>query len=89
MGPHASATIELYGIGPVQPIDIPTWHVSVRRPTGDGVPATWGYTSYPFDDSENALLNSDVRYDLSEERAHLVVGGNTERRSPPERVAVE
>ena len=44
MGKHASSTIELYGIGPVQPIDIPTWHVSVRRPTGDGVPATWGST---------------------------------------------
>ena len=36
MKPHSSATIELYGIGPVQPIDIPLWHVSVgRRGTGN------------------------------------------------------
>ena len=40
MKPHASATIELYGIGPVRPVEIPMWHVSVGRPTGDGVPAT-------------------------------------------------
>ena len=83
MNPHSSATIELYGIGPVRPIEVPVWHVSVGRPNGDGMPAVWGFTNYPFDDSENALPNSDVRYDADEERAHLIVGGTTERRNQP------
>ena len=82
MEPRSSATIELYGIGPIRPIDIPQWHVSVKRPLGDNVPPTWGFTSYPYDDSENALLNSDVWYDTSEGRAHLIVGGTTERKTP-------
>ena len=79
MRPHSSATIELYGNPTIRPIDIPEWHVSVKRPWGDNKPATWGFTSYPFDDSENALPNSDVWYDTSEDMAHLLVGGLTER----------
>ena len=77
--PHASATIELYGNPRIRPIDVPQWHVSVKRSLGDGVPATWGSTSYPWDASENALFNSDVRYDTSGDAAHLLVGGGTER----------
>ena len=80
--PRSSATIELYGVEPIRPIDVPQWHVSVKRPLGDGVPSTWGYTSYPFDDSENALPNSDVLYDSPEDAAHLHVGGTTERVTP-------
>ena len=78
--PRASATIELYGNPQIRPVDVPQWHVSVKRPLGDGVPATWGSTSYPWDASENALFNSDVRYDESEDAAHLRVGGLTERK---------
>ena len=89
MRPHALATIELYGTPPIRPIDIPLWRVSVRKPLGDGAPATWGFTSYLYDDSENALFNSDVRYDAQEERAHLVMGGTTERRHGPVRVRFE
>ena len=89
MEPHAQATIEIYGKELVRPIDIPKWHVSVGRPLGDGVPATWGYTSYPFDGFENELLNSNVRYDPQEGRAHLVMGGDTERRTPAEQLTFE
>lgn len=78
--PHASATIELYGDTRIRPIDAPQWHVSVKPPVGDGfLPANWGFTSYPFDASENALPNSDVRYDSSDGAAHLRVGGPTQR----------
>ena len=80
--PYSSATIELYGNPLIRPIDIPQWHVSVKRPLGDNVPSTHGSTSYPFDDSENALPNSDVRYDPQEEVAHLWIGGTTERQTP-------
>ena len=79
--PYSSATIELYGIKPIRPIDIPQWHVSVKRPWGDDTQSTWGFTNYPFDDSVNALLNSDVWYDPSEDAAHLLVGGTTERKT--------
>ena len=83
MRPHASATIELYGWSPVRPIDIPQWHVSVMRPYGDDVSAVGGQAHYPWDDSENALFNSDVRYDPAEDKVHLFVGGLTARRSAP------
>ena len=87
MQPYSSATIELYGgYEPIRPIEIPQWQVSVKRPWGDGVQSTWGYTSYPWDDSENALFNSDVWYDPSEDAAHLLVGGTTERKTAAGRV---
>ena len=79
--PRASATIELYGNSRIRPIDVPEWRVSVKRPLGNGVPATWGFTSYPFDDNANALPNSDVRYDTSADLAHLQVGGTTKRQN--------
>ena len=81
--PYSSATIEIYGIPRFRPIDIPQWHVSVKRPLGDNIQSEWGFTSYPFDDSDNPLFNSDVQYDHSEDRAHLLIGGTTERTTPP------
>ena len=84
--PHSSATIELYGVPRIRPIDIPQWHVSVKRPLGDNVLSTWGFTNYPFDDSDNALFNSDVRYNPREEAAHLWIGGTTERKTPATRL---
>ena len=78
--PYSSATIELYGNSEIRAIDVPQWHVSVKRPVGDGVPATWGFTNYPFDDRDNPMLNSNVRYDESEETAHIHIGGLTKRK---------
>ena len=85
---HASATIELYGNPPIRPIDIPFWHLSVKRPLGDGVLATRGRTRYPYDDSDNALPNSDVQYASSEGAAHLRLGGMTERTNVGETIDV-
>ena len=85
---HASATIELYGNPPIRPIDIPFWHVSVKRPLGDGVLATRGRTRYPYDDSDNALPNSDVQYASSEGAVHLRLGGMTERTNVGETIDV-
>ena len=78
MRPQSLATLEIYGHPPIRPIDIPKWHVSVKRPWGDGIQATWGSTSYPYDDSENALFNSAVWYEPADGAAHLVLGGTTE-----------
>ena len=82
MQPRSATTIQMHGFDQIRPIDIPQWHVSLGRPSGDSVFAVKGFTTYPFDGHENALPNSDVRYDESEDRTHLIVGGTTERRSP-------
>ncbi len=72
------STLELYG-DPARPIDVPEWYVTVERPIADGVPAPAAATSYPYDDSPNALLNSNVRFELAESTAHFRIGGVTER----------
>ncbi len=78
--PKAYATIEIYGNEPIRPIDIPQWHISIKRPLGDSVPSVRGFTGYsPF--KGDALQNSDVRYDPSEDVVHLRAGGTTERKT--------
>ena len=84
--PRGVSLIELYGWPEIRPIDMPQWHVSAKRPLGDNIKAERGYAWYPFDDSDNAIFNSDVRYDHSEGQAHLLIGGTTERTTPPERI---
>ena len=87
--PLRGATIELYGVAPARPIDTPVWHVSVNRPIGDGESPVGLVTQYPFDDSPNALFNSNVRYDPEQDRVHLVIGGITERQDPAARYALD
>ena len=78
--PNSYATIEIYGVAPIRPIEIPQWHVSIKRPLGDNVPSIRGYTGYSrFTD--DALRNSDVWYDPSEDVVHLRAGGTTERKT--------
>ena len=76
IAPRSYTTIEIYGVAPIRPIDIPQWHVSVQRPLGDNVPSTRGYTGYSGVTGRR-LQNSDVRYDPSAEVVHLRVGGET------------
>ena len=86
--PHIVSTLELYG-APMEPIMAPEWHVSVKRPIGDGVPATWARTTYPYDMSANAMLNSNVRYDPENDTAHLLIGEITERQDPAAQYELE
>ena len=73
------STIEIYG-GPIRPIDIPEWHVSIERPSGDGVKPAWFGSQYsPF---VGMVLNSNVRYDWADDEVHLRAGGSTERIDP-------
>ncbi len=78
MRPYCISTLELYG-AQTRPIDTPEWYVTVERPVGDGRPPDAVLTEYPYDDSPNAMLNSNVRYDPSEATAHFRIGGSTER----------
>lgn len=77
--PLSYSTIEIYGNFPVRPINIPQWHVSVRRPLGDNTASTWGYAGYSMFAED--LLNSDVDYDPLEDIVHLRAGGATERKN--------
>ena len=76
-------TLEIYG-NPIRPIDIPEWHVSMKRPMGDGVSASWGNPDYsPF---KGEILNSDVQYDRAADIVHFRVGGITRRVGSPKEV---
>ena len=85
--PSVYSTIEIYG-GTIRPIDIPQWHVSMKRPLGDGKVSLWGMTGYtPL---EVPVPNSDIRYDRQAGEVHFRAGGTTERETPPsERVDFE
>ena len=69
-------TLEIYG-SPIRPIDIPEWHVSVKRPIGNGVQSNSGNPGYSGFMRE--IHNSDVQYDPETYSMHFRVGGATER----------
>ena len=78
------STMEMYGEIPgsrIRPIDIPTWHVSIKRPVGDGVRAALGQTGYSGHRGE--IMNADIRYDVTNDIVHIQAGGITERRTKP------
>ena len=81
INPGSYSTLEIYGNPPIQPIDIPQWHVSIKRPVGDNVRAVRGLPGYSMFTGD-ALQNSEVRYDPSDDVVHLQVGGTTERKTP-------
>ena len=77
-------TMEIYGGAPIRPIDIPEWHVSIARPLGDSVKSTRGVTGFQAFSSH--ILNSDARYDPTEEVLHLRAGGLTQRSTLPQEI---
>ncbi len=79
--PNSYSTLEIYGNDPIRPIDIPQWHVSIKRPLGDNVPSVRGLPGYGLT-TDSAVQNSEVRYDPPEDAVHLQVGGTTERKTP-------
>ena len=74
------STMEIYG-ELIRPIDIPNWHVSLQRPVGDGVRAAAGRTGYSSLRGE--IMNSEIRYDVTNDVVHIQAGGTTERRTEP------
>ena len=81
------STVEIYGGEPIRPIDIPEWHVSIARPSGDGVKPTRGVTGFQAFSSN--ILNSDAHYDPVEDALHLRAGGITERSSLPQEISFD
>ncbi|MYC32812.1 MAG: fibronectin type III domain-containing protein [Chloroflexi bacterium] len=81
ISPSSYSTLEIYGNPPIRPIDIPQWHVSIKRTLGDNVPSVRGLPGYGLT-SDSTVRNSEVRYDPEEDAVHLQVGGTTERKTP-------
>ena len=73
-------TMEIYGGKQIEAFRIPAWHVSLRRPLGDGIESESFVSGYAGVWGE--LENSEVRYDREEGEVHLMAGGDTERRTP-------
>ena len=74
-----ATVVEVYGRR-TRPIDIPNWSVSIQRPEGDGRRPSGGYTVYSG--LGEPILNSEIRYDPSDDMVHIEVGGTTKRRTP-------
>ena len=81
---RSTRTMEIYGGAPIRPIDIPEWHVSIPKPLGDGVKPTRGTTGFQAFSSH--ILNSDARYDPTEDLRHLHAGGITQRSTLPQEI---
>ena len=69
IGGPVYSTMEVYGGTPIRPIDIPEWHVTMSRPSGDGRPARRGATGYSMFGAE--ILNSNIRYVRRKEQVNL------------------
>lgn len=73
-------TMEIYGGKQIEAFRIPAWHVSLRRPLGDGIESESFVSGYAGVWGE--LENSEVRYDRADGEVHIVAGRDTERRTP-------
>ncbi len=73
-------TLEIYGGKQIEAFRIPAWHVSLRRPLGDGIESESFVSGYAGIWGE--LENPEVRYDRADGEVHILAGGDTERRTP-------
>ena len=86
ISPASYSTVEIYGRR-IRPIEIPQWHVSIKRPEGDGVKATGGVTGYsPF---YGQITNNEANYNQETQEIHLKVGGDTSRETGEEKTSFE
>lgn len=87
IGPSVYTIMEIYGGTAIQAFRIPEWHVSLRRPLGDGLESEWFESGYaPFG---SGMVNADVRYDVKVGEVHILAGGAVERTTPAQRVEFE
>ena len=75
--PRSYTSIEIYGSSPIRPIDIPEIALTVKIPSGDGIPSTIGCSDYSVFHGE--IENSEARYDRESESVYLKAGGHTQR----------
>ena len=76
--PPLYSTLEIYGRPFIRAIDIPEWRVTMKRPRGDGILATWGSPGYSGL-GRVPKPNADVQYDSKVDVLHFRIGGITEQ----------
>ena len=76
--PPLYSTLEIYGRPFIRAIDIPEWRVTMKRPRGDGILATWGSPGYSGL-GRVPKPNADVQYDSKAGAFHFRIGGITEQ----------
>ena len=76
--PPLASTVEIYGLRYIRPIDIPEWHVTIRRPHGDGTKTTSGSPGYSGL-GRIPKPNADIQYDSNADGFHFRIGGTTEQ----------
>ena len=74
IGSQVYTNMEIYGGSQIQAFRIPEWHVSLKRPLGDGLESGWFESGYAAFGSE--MANADVRYDRADGEVHIVAGGD-------------
>ena len=76
--PPLASLLEIYGRPFIRAIDIPEWRVTMKRPRGDGILATWGSPGYSGLGTV-PKPNADVQYDSKVDVLHFRIGGITEQ----------
>lgn len=71
------STVEVYG-APIRPIEIPQWHVTIKRPVADGHKAAVGTVGYSMFQGDY-FANSEIHYDQEIDAVRIIAGGATER----------
>ncbi len=79
IGPWLYSVMEVYGVPPIRPIDIPAYYVSLTPPLGDGDSApVYADTIYRHD---NEIRNTEMWYQADENRVYMRGGGTTQRQT--------
>ena len=74
--------MEIYGEQPINPIDIPEWHVSMKAPLRDAIdPPDYVDAEYNGLEIPDEVHNTDISYQADENAVHMRVGGTTTRQT--------
>ena len=75
--------VEIYGGTPINPIDIPEWHVSIKAPLRDAIqsPSHMHTTYNGLGERADQVHNTDISYRAEENAIHMRVGRATVRQT--------
>ena len=80
------SNMEIYGGPEIKPVDIPEWHVSLKRPLLNGVKAPRAAVRYNVLKKE--VPNSDASYNETDDSMHFRAGGFTNRTTRAGRIVL-
>ena len=79
----AASALEYMGGSPINTIDIPEWHVSMKAPLRDAIQSpSYVNTQYSgLGDRRDQVHNTDISYRADENAVHMRVGGGMQRQT--------